>query len=76
LVLEDGHIDEHVAMIEHRLLLQFPTCLVIRMNTEDNVVIACLLYSLEPSTAQKTKEMWREKLDETMGKFNFRFDLF
>ncbi|KAI6191201.1 hypothetical protein M3Y97_00202100 [Aphelenchoides bicaudatus] len=73
LVLKEGHIDEHVAMIEHRLLLHFPTCLAVRMNTEDNVILACLPYSLEPSAAQKTKEVWRQDLDDMLNKFAFNF---
>jgi hypothetical protein len=74
LVLDQEHLNERVSMIEHRMLRVFPTCLVIRMNIEYNVVIACLPYALESSSSQKTKEMWKQGLEDILKKFDFNFD--
>lgn len=75
LVMESDAViyNEHIASVERKLLAYFPTCLVIRMNTEYNVILACVPYSLEPSTAKQTKEVWRQGLDDLLDKFAFKF---
>ncbi|KAI6205899.1 hypothetical protein M3Y94_00844600 [Aphelenchoides besseyi] len=74
LVLDEERRDEMVSSIEQQLLSQFSTCFTLKMSLEDNAIIACLPFALEPSTAEATKIMYKDQLNNILKKFAFNFD--
>ncbi|KAI6243701.1 hypothetical protein M3Y99_00033200 [Aphelenchoides fujianensis] len=74
LVLSEIRQDEQIQTVERQLLAHFPTCLVMKMNLEENAIVGCLPYALEPSTVAQTKKMWKEQLNGLLEHFAFNFE--
>lgn len=67
--MEDSLVDHYINSINDRLLRHFPTCLVVRVEVEENAVLACLPNELDPLNAEVIKEEWKRKLDTLVDEY-------